>query len=583
MSAMSKGTSSGTAAVWNDSNGGLGAMGYAADALGAAHGSSTDNYSGALIEGAAATPYGGGGGGRALVKSTTPVTAVATTYPSPQLRQSPFSGLYNDVEFPVHTFFSPPRPPGELLPRARRPNRNKAPVYVNDVARAGAREHNAQREVSRIWRGVLCRRRLRQARAMELTLSEKALKIQCWWRQLQAKWRRRQLSQIRSEWAKERTRQYIAERVLNTTAMIYWQRGKFERAALRIQRAVRWYLREKERRRCAEAGLPPSEWPPALMRPSVESHQPYFPWRHKQVPPQRATAARKTAAARVKSGPLVEATTAYDEAEYGEAGSGVIVVASPTRRTLLQFRDTPKEVLPPTQAEVEQINAKMRLAEAQRAAALQTPEAVSRKEWKTDGIRQEDLDFNAGILQRLYRSKRAPETVHTKELTAAYFNKAARIIARTFRMYVLIKRIRTRRVDTAKAVHDRTVQRSAAKIEQLKTEAVWQKDLMDAAATSIQRCWAWYRYRLRGIVPASYQAKGSVPTLPCYGLIQAHIEREHALRWTTMNLLEQRQYEEKRQHKYLRYVPKKVELYEHAGFLFVQAPPEPQAKAAAEL
>ncbi|KPA82678.1 hypothetical protein ABB37_02504 [Leptomonas pyrrhocoris] len=564
-SAVSKGSSgahrgsqNGAAATWNGSTDAFDAIPYAADAL---KKSQNDN-NGALVACAAGTGYDG-----ALVKPTPMTTmAVAVTYPSAELRQSTFSGLYDDVDFPVHTLFTPPRPPGELLPRARRPNRNKALIYATDISRAGAREHNAQREVSRVWRGVLCRRRLRLARELENSLNGKARMIQCWWRSLQAKWRFRQLSSIRSGWAKERMARYVGERVLNTTNVIYWQHSKYEGAALRIQRVLRWYLREKERRRCAEAKLPESAWPSALVKPTAEHPRPYFPWRRTQ-----------SASAKAAAGALVEAGSTDAD------GAVAVCTASPARRTLLQFRDTPLEVLPPPQEEVERINAKMRERQAQRAAALQTPEAMSRRAWKTEGMRQEDLDFNAGVVQRLYRTKRVPETVHTKELTAAYFNKTARVIARTFRMYVLIKRMRAHREATAAAVQAKIAQRSAAKIEELKTEAVWQKDLMDAAATSIQRCWTWYRYRHDRIVPAAYRSTNTVPAPPCYGLIEAHMGREHALRWSTMNLLEKREYEEQRQHRFLRYTPKTVERYEHGGFFVVQTPSEALVEDEAEL
>lgn len=568
MSAISKGSTSGVghrssesgmAAGWSDGADGSTPAVYAADSLGG--NLSDNNKAGALVDRVAITSNYSG----ALAKTNPATMAVAMTCPSVQLRQSPFSGLYDDVDFPVHTLFSPPRPPGELLPRARRPNRNKAPVYANDITCAGTREHEAQCEVSRIWRGVLCRRRLRQARAMNDMLNERARVIQCWWRCMLARWRRRQLSALRSEWAKERAAQYVAERVLNTTNLIYWQRRKFDGAALRIQQAVRWHLRRRQRQRCAEAQLPESEWPPALARPVAERRRPYFPWRHRQSTP-----------ARVQSGALVAA--AEDANEVAAAAAA----APSARRTLLWFSNTPREVLPPTQAEVEAINAQMRAKQAQRAAALQTPEALSRMEWKAEGLRQEDLDFNAGVVQRLYRSKHALETVHTKDLTAAYFNKVARTIARAFRMYILIKRMHAHQSNTAAAAQRKNAQRSADKITELKTEAVWQKDLMVAAATSIQRCWAWYRYRHDGVIPASYRAANTVPTPPCYGLIQAHIEREHALRWSTMNLLEQRQYEEQRHHKFLRYVPQKVELYEHTGLLFINDPPASPTKVETE-
>lgn len=584
MSALSKGSGSmaqrnsesigvvggggGAAAGWNGSSDGFDAAPYAADAFGNVQphhygGGSSSSPGAGLV-----STVTGANGMRALVKAdgSSSAMAVATTYPSTQLRHAAFSGLYDDVAFPVHSLFTPPRPPGELLPRTQRPARNKPIVYANDVARAGMREHNAQRAVSRVWRGVLCRRRLRQARAMDSSLNEKARVLQCWWRCYLATQRRKQLSALRDEWAKERAARYIDDRVRNTTSILYWQHARYESAVLRIQHAVRWFLREKARQRCAAAGLPESEWPPSLQRPLAERHRPYFPWRR----PRQAT----TQSHHQQQQQQHDLSGALVAVEEGISGAGADALLLPSaRRTLLQFRATPREVPPPTQAEVEATNAKMRAAAAQRVAALQAPESVSRQTWKTEGLRQEDLDFNAGVLQRFYRNKKAPETIHTKDLTAAYFNKAARTIARTFRMYVLLKRMRARRASLEGGVQRKVAQRSAANIADLKSEAVWQKDLMDAAARSIQRCWAWYRHRHGAAVPAFSRARGAEPSPPPYGLLSAHIERERALRWSTMNLLEQRQYEEQQQHRYFHYTPEKIAVYEHTGFLFVQAPP----------
>ncbi|KAG5507301.1 hypothetical protein GH5_07393 [Leishmania sp. Ghana 2012 LV757] len=453
-------------------------------------------------------------------------------------------GLYEDVQYPVRTLFAPPQPPADMPPRVKRRAR-PSPVYDNDIATAGEQQHRAQREVSRMWRGVLCRRRLQQARVMEQVLNNRARHIQCWWRSLQARWRRRQLRTIREEWAKERTACYVAARVENTKSMLYWQHCRYEGAAVLIQRMVRRYIREKQRRQCEMEGLPESEWPPALEQLPCK-HRPYFPWRR----PRCILEAGKHAAA-------------ADEL-------AVIDGQALPSRTLLQFRDVKAQVPPPTQEEVEAINAKTRERNAQQALVLTTPESLSRAEWKTENIRQEDLDFNAGVLQRLYRSKQAPVKARTKQLTRDYLERTARIIARTFCMYVLMRRIRARRVRLENHVRARLARRDAERIEALKVAAVWQLELMNASAMCIQRCWHWYRFERSGVVPASYAAKQAVPAPPRYGLIDGHIKRERERQWMTMNLMEKHEIE-KRKHMYLRYVPAKTVTYKCTG-RFAEAP-----------
>ncbi|KAK7195662.1 hypothetical protein NESM_000496000 [Novymonas esmeraldas] len=480
---------------------------------------------------AAPSPKGAKSGGGAVV--------VASPLPSI------FPGLYEDVEYPLRTLYAPPQPPGDLPPRVKRPVR-PGPVYANDITSAGERHHRAQREVSRMWRGVLCRRRLRQARMLDELVNHRARRIQCWWRCLQARWRRRQLHAIREEWAKERTAQYVADCVANTTNIIYWQQCRFDAAAVLIQRMVRWYLREKERFACEARGLPESEWPPALEQPPTHTHRPYFPWRRR----------------RHHAGDGVSiAGGALDADELHTAG-GVGVHS----RTLLRFRELRPPVPPPTQEEVETVNAKMRERNEQRALALATPEAVSRAAWKTEGMQHEDLDFNAGVVQRAYRSKQAPIKVRTRQVTEDYFNKTARIIARTFRMYVLIKRMRNRRAKLEAQVRTRTARRNAERVEALKVAAVWQRDLMDAAATCIQRCWHWYRYQQQQqqhlTAPASHATRDVAP--PPYGLINAHIQREQALRWAAMSLMEQHELT-KRRRAYHRFTPAKTTVLECTG------------------
>ncbi|CAJ1021909.1 hypothetical protein, conserved [Leishmania lindenbergi] len=457
-----------------------------------------------------------------------------------------FPGLYKDVDYPVYTVFAPPKPPGDMPPRVKRRAR-PGPVYKNDISTAGARQHRAQREVSRMWRGVLCRRRLQQARTLDEVLNNRVRRIQCWWRSLQARWRLRQLHAIRKEWAKERMARYITGRVENTKNIIYWQHCRYGYAAVLIQRMVRWYLREKQRRECEAQGVPESEWPPALEHPPTHKHSLYFPWRR---PYGTAEACQP-------------APTAGELVATGENALH--------NRTLLQFREVRAPVPPPTQEEVEAINANMRERNAQQALALTTPETLSRAEWKTENIHRKDLDFNAAVVQRLYRSKQATVKVNTKKLTEKYLEKNVRIISRTFRMYVLMKRLRIRRATTESQARARVARRSDEKVEALKVAAVWQRDLMDASAMCIQRCWHWYRFEHQGVVPASYAVMQVVPTPPPYGLIDAHLKREREMRWASMNLMERHELEKQKRQLYLRYVPSRVIVCEHIG-RFVAAP-----------
>ncbi|GET87939.1 hypothetical protein, conserved [Leishmania tarentolae] len=457
-----------------------------------------------------------------------------------------FPGLYGDVNYHVRTLYAPPKPPSEMPPRVKRQPR-PGPVYDNDIATAGERQHRAQREVSRMWRGVLCRRRLRQARTLDDILNSRARCIQCWWRSLKARWRLRQLRAIRKEWAKERTARYVADRVENTKNIILWQHRHYEDAAVLIQRVVRWYLSQKQRSECKMQGSPESEWPPALERPSTRKRRPYFAWRCVRT--------------NEKEGVDVPASserpdTAEQEYEH---------------RTLLQFRKFKKIVPPPTQEEVEVINVKSRERITQRQLALATPEAVSRAQWKTENLRYEDLDFNAGVLQRMYRSKQAPIKVRTRKLTNEYFDNAVRIVVRTLRMHLFIKRMLARRARLKKQVKARIEKRNAEKIETLKVEAAWQRELMDATAMCIQRCYHWFRFRRDGVVPASYAAVNALPAAPPYGLLKEHIERERNLRWSAMNLMQQHEIEKQRHHVYLHYVPAKTLVCEHTG-IFSAAP-----------
>ncbi|TPP41829.1 hypothetical protein CGC20_9070 [Leishmania donovani] len=428
-----------------------------------------------------------------------------------------FPGLYKDVKYSVRTLFAPPKPPSEMPPRVKRQPR-RGPVYDNDIVTAGERQHRAQREVSRMWRGVLCRRRLRQARTLAEVLTtapgvSSAGGAVC--RHggdygscaLFGKSGRRIDGALHCGPSREHQEHHLLAAL------------RYEGAAVLIQRVLRWHLREKQRYLYQMEGVPESEWPPALERPPTRKRRPCFAWRY---PRPAADAGGDALAADELSG-------TDDDALH--------------HRTLLQFRKVRDPVPPPTQTEVEAINAKTRERIAQRESALAAPEVLSRAEWKTENIRHEDLDFNAGVLQRLYRSKQATIKARTRQLTGEVQSEVKARMAR----------------------HD------AEKIEALKVEAVWQRELMDASAACIQRCYHWYRFERDGVVPASYAAINVVPTAPPYGLINEHIQRERAMRWDSMNLMEQHELEKQRHHMYLRYVPAKTIVCKRTG-RFATAP-----------
>lgn len=461
--------------------------------------------------------------------------------------QTPFSGMYEDVNYPITTLYAPPRPPGEMPPRVRRAPRPRT-IWKNDLSLAGEREYRAQCTIGKVWRGILCRRRLRQSRLLAEVLSDRARRIQCWWRCLQAKERSRRLAEMKREWAAARAEEFMRQRVENTKNMIYWQRSRFESSVEVIQRVVRWHLNRVHRRQCEEAGLPPSQWPEELPFPVNAKKRPYFPWRHHR-------------------------RDRHDH-HYGMLGKLQVADANAKpQRTILQFRETRDPVPPPTQKEVEEINDAMRRREAAEAAALATPESLSRMDWKLDNLKERDLDFNAGVIQRVYRSTVAKTTRRTEQISKDYYDRAARIIARTFRMYVLIKRMKDRHYDADRRMRRLNKARNEERINELKIECVWQRELMHACATTIQRVWHWYRYSRFGTLPKYYErgvTEGGdappLPTPPSYGLIDDYLKRQKELRLSSMNLLDQNREEELHSRSHSRFIPKTIIHHDHVGY-----------------
>lgn len=505
-----------------------------------------------------------------------------------------FPGLYDDVMFPVATLFCPPKAPSDLPPRVKIPPR-PGPVYKNDLSLAGEREHNAQRTVSAFWRGILCRRRLRNDRTHEHIIFIRCRTIQCWWRSIVAKRRFNQLKALKEEWIQKRATNFVKERMQAMANIMTWQRTRYEGAAITIQRVLRWYFSHIHRQNAIREGdVPEDQIPEELPFPLKIKTKRYFPWR-----PRAKSIAQ----------PIVDenAVATKKEAPVGEDGV--------RRRTVLHFKKTKEEVPPPTMEFVREQNRISQKRTNDRARSLQEPEVVSRLEWKHEGLRDEDLDFNAAIIQRLFKTQLDSAAVRGESISVAYMNNIVRVIARTFRMYSLIRRLKRNRVGIARKVKERRDTYAKKKIDEINLKMVWGKDLLDACAATIQKCWHWYRFVRFGVLPLKTRKEmerhrqsieeakkkaeeerriaienGEIdeevkeespfgtpeasspgytgfeePAPPPYNLITEHLEREHQLRDALMNAMEKDKLQKAKSHKYVKYVPEKPIVRKKVG------------------
>lgn len=499
-----------------------------------------------------------------------------------------FPGLFDDVMFPVATLFCPPQPPSDLPPRVRMPPR-PGPVYKNDLTLAGEREHEAQRTVSAFWRGILCRRRLRNDRTHEHIVFVRCRTIQCWWRSLVATSRYKQNKALKQEWIEKRSANFVKERLQAMANIMTWQRCRYEGAAITIQRVLRWFFSRIHRLNAIREGdVPEDQIPEELPFPIKPKVKTYFPWR-----PRKSVA---VAAENKSDGENGEATEEGDR-----------------RRTILQFKKVKDPVKPPEHALVRNENRLSRQRTESRAKDLSDPEVQSRLEWKREGLRAEDLDFNAGVIQRLFRSQLDSAAVRGETISAAYINNVVRVMIRTFRMYSLIRRLKRNRTGIERRIKERRDAYSKKKIDEVNLKMVWGKDLLDSCAATIQRCWHWYRYNRFGVLPlkvrqemehhrksieevkekeaeerrlaiesgevdeeaageegafAVADTKGFTfeePQPPPYNLMTEYLEREGQIKNALMNLMERDRLEKAKNHKYVKYVPEKPVVKKNVG------------------
>lgn len=512
-------------------------------------------------------------------------------------------GLYEDVMFPIAAIFCKPEPPSSLPPRFQMPRR-PGPVFKNDLSLAGEREEKAQRTISAFWRGILCRRRLHNDRTYKHVIFVRARRIQCCWRSYVARKRFAQNKALKEQWIEGRREKFVKDRIQAMANTMMWQRTKYEGAAITIQRVVRWHL-SKERRWTikehpeSEGETEAVEAPPEpLPYPLEIKPKRYFPWRSfTHAPVEKITESRAVVDAKSK--------------EVDEEGV--------RRRTILHFKKNKDAVEPPNMEEVREQNRNSKARADQRAWELEQPEVLSRLEWKREGLRNEDLDFNAAIIQRLFRTQLDSAAVRGETISLAYMCNTVRIIAATFRMYTLIRRLKRNRVGIARKVKERRETYCKNKIDDINIKMVWGKELLDQCATTIQKCWHYYRFKRFGVLPlkvrqemdahrqsiteaqektkeerrraieageldeeevldspfGDQQAKPGdagfeEPSPPPYNLIAQHLERERQIKDALMNELERDKLAKVKNHKYVKYIPENPEAKKKVG-VWIQA------------
>lgn len=507
-----------------------------------------------------------------------------------------FPGMYDDVMFPVATLYCPPQPPSFLPPRVKLPPR-PGPVYKNDLAVAGEVEQRAQRIISAFWRGILCRRRLRNDRTYQHIIFIRCRTIQCWWRSVMAKRRFEQNKALKKEWIESRANNFLKERIQAMANIMTWQRSRYEGAAMVIQRVLRWFFSRLHRRRAMEEhpDLPEDQLPAVLPFPLKIRQKRYFPWRR---PPAGAVSKDNSGVAGVSK-------RGEDDEPDEEA----------PRRTVLEFKKVKDPVEPPTMEYVREHNKRSMERREQRKKELEAPEVVSRLEWKREGLEEEDLDFNAGIIQRLFKTLLDSTAVRGEKISVAYLNNVVRTIARTFRMYKLILHMKRNRTGIQRKIKERRDAYAKRKIDEINLKMVWGKELLDQCAEVIQRCWHWYRYHRYGQLPlrvekaiqaqeareaAAEKAKEErreaiengeldeespeaqegaggdsgeelekveleLPTPPPYHLIDHHLKREKELKDALMNALEKDRIDKEKNHKYVKYTPENPVVMKKVG------------------
>nr|CCC94521.1 conserved hypothetical protein [Trypanosoma congolense IL3000] len=413
---------------------------------------------------------------------------------------------YDELMFPMLTLYCPPVPPSMLVGRYKPPP--KPPYkYQFDIATAGVREHLAQVEIARMWRGVRTRRQLHNRAIRQRVRQMFATKIQCWWRYITARWRAAELAKLKQQWLKAQSDKFLEHRLSAQKTMRTWQRSRFESAVIKVQRVFRWFL---SRRDLISFDGTTGE---ALPFPLEYKKKVYFPWRRQ----------REAALMRVDA----ERRDSPDEEEEGSAG-------------LLQFRKKAKHPGPPSMEDVKAINDAMREREARLAEALNQPEVHDRREWKVEGLLKQDFDHSAGMIQRFvkYRWDDAKKT--TLKITSDYFEKKVRIIQRSFRFYTTLCRLRVRRAGILKAAARLNKRYITDRIAETDKEMIWKRVILDNAALTIQKCWAYYKSRMNAfgvfvdndtqLTDAKDIPNANTPQRPPYGLINEHIERERILR-----------------------------------------------------
>ncbi|CCW60800.1 unnamed protein product [Phytomonas sp. EM1] len=512
------------------------------------------------------------------------VPALISYHPSLNGALSPFVGVYDDVAFPVKTLFFPPTPPNEFPQRVTPPKAISTPVWKNDLRKAGPREHQAQVMISKIWRGISCRRQQRVIRVYQSVLNHRARVIQCWWRTVLARKRYDQLLKLKNMWTEKRSKDYIAERLATMQNMMTWQRSRYDGAAILLQRVVRWYLRKRERDQCLHVyNMPEEKWPPELNFPIATKRIVYFPWRPRHNRMDADSNDDSTSEDRGLANVNIPFGSMQGENESQQpVSAGALKTLITGKRTLLQFRKTRDLIIPVTWDGVKAANQASQRKDEERALCLAHPVVQSRLEWKQEHLDGYDLDFSAGVIQRRYRSQRSTVKLHTAQLRHEYMDRVVRMISRTFRMYILIKRMKESRERNKRRLKAKIDAYTRERIADIDREMVWGKELLNMSAATIQNYWHWYLYRTRGQMPKRRRTPPTLgddadpesvaflkklqevttPPPPPFHLIDSFIAKQNLLRLESMNLIERNRLRREKNHRYTPYTPPKVNRHE---------------------
>ena len=337
------------------------------------------------------------------------------------------------------------------LPPSRRPldkpprpfYREKQKPWVSQRTHDDPTKANfAATMVACAWRGYFCRRELRKQRLTELYKTRKYIVVQCFFRAVKArmtlKWRR----QLREMDSAARTSRYIDLVLQQVVDRLGWQRHAMERAAIVVQRAVRWLI-SKIRKTWNGSPLP-------------------------LVNPRRRFLCKTVV--RTKSGNVVQSSESRALVPRGS-----LVVA--------------RLAQPLSPDEVEAENAKNRQLTMYKAHLR--AEQSDKISCKRGAILNQNLHECAAIVQRQYRCYMAKFTLSSRLHLMEYLTKYVCVLQRSIRNHFAVKRFNKRKMATLgryKAINKKYHEQQMLR---LRDAIQWDRFTLERGAVIVQKAWRY--------------------------------------------------------------------------------------------